>query len=140
MFGDCQLLFTFENDLKFRQQRIQTLFIYPGVQFRTVILKILFFDKISLQNTTDLEMEISLEIIGSAPSAIGDRIRIQLSCLDPLETIVPPQPSGIISDFSQIMFGPFGFLVSKNLNNLAFKYFDFERHLMKVIPERRRVH
>jgi len=32
------------------------------------------------------------------------------------------------------MFGPFGFLASKNLYNLAFKYFDFERHLMKVIP------
>jgi hypothetical protein len=34
----------------------------------------------------------------------------------------------------------FGFLAPKDLNYLAFKYFDFERHLMKVIPEMRRAH
>jgi hypothetical protein len=33
-----------------------------------------------------------------------------------------------------------GFIAAKTLNYLAFQPFDFERHLMKVIPEARRVH
>jgi len=39
-----------------------------------------------------------------------------------------------------ILFRPFGFIAPKTLNYLAFQSFDFEHHLMKVIPETRRVH
>jgi hypothetical protein len=34
-----------------------------------------------------------------------------------------------------ILFRPFGFIAGKPLNYLAFQSFDFERHLMNVIPE-----
>ena len=35
---------------------------------------------------------------------------------------------------------PFGFIAPKAVNYLTFQSFDFERVLMKVIPETRRVH
>jgi hypothetical protein len=34
-----------------------------------------------------------------------------------------------------ILFKPFGFIAPKTLNYLGFQSFDFERHLMMVIPE-----
>jgi len=39
-----------------------------------------------------------------------------------------------------VMFKPFGFIALKALNYFAFQSFDFERHLMTVIPETRRAH
>jgi hypothetical protein len=39
-----------------------------------------------------------------------------------------------------ILFKPFGFIAPKTLNYLVFQSFDFERHLMNVIPEWRRAH
>jgi hypothetical protein len=34
----------------------------------------------------------------------------------------------------------FGFIALKTLNYLVFQSFEFERHLMKVIPETHRAH
>jgi hypothetical protein len=39
-----------------------------------------------------------------------------------------------------ILFRPFDFIAPKTLIYLIFQSFDFERHLMKVITETRRVH
>jgi hypothetical protein len=39
-----------------------------------------------------------------------------------------------------ILFRPFGFIAPKTLDYLTFQSFDFERHLMKVIPETRHAH
>jgi len=35
---------------------------------------------------------------------------------------------------------PFGYIASKTLNYLSFQSCDFERTMMKVIPETRRAH
>ena len=47
-----------------------------------------------------------------------------------------------VSKFHQYDFclGLFGFIVTQNLNYLAFQYFDIERHLTKIIPETCRAH
>jgi hypothetical protein len=39
-----------------------------------------------------------------------------------------------------IPFRPFGFIAPKTLKYLAFQSLNFERHLVKVIPETRRAH
>jgi hypothetical protein len=39
-----------------------------------------------------------------------------------------------------ILIKPFCFIAPKALHYLAFQSFDFDRHLMKIIPEMCRVH
>ena len=39
-----------------------------------------------------------------------------------------------------ILFRPFGLLAAKALTYLTFQSLDFERHLIKIIPEKRRAH